>query len=223
MDQIELNLELEQILGCKKPSHNKLCDKVKFEHSTLKKITNYVDFNIKNKIDAENIFLKIEFVNFIIDEDQISPNLGNDGFPILQEFNRYIVPTYLELFNFKDSYTDIKYQNIDYEDKIINLYRNAEINFSSINDELKNNFDIIRFFKSIDDVYKKIIDQNYSTNEYEIDICNYYFKKLEEHSELLLDCSTPAHAISIIIKKIYKNYEVTIINTNPGSFSENIF
>jgi len=221
MDNIDLNLEINAILNseCKKNQNDILCHEIDFNlaDDTLKNIINYTDLNIKNEFDANEMFIKRAFINLTIDEDQLNPEGGGDGLPILKEFNKFILPSYLKLLTIP---------GIDNQ-TIIDLYKNTEICWEAVDKENKNHFNLKRFFKNMDNTFfdnpplKSNLYDKY--NQPEIYIYAYNYEKLEETCELWMDTSYKGHATSSIIKKTgVDTYEVNIINSNDGQYSENI-
>ena len=183
---------------------------------TLRKLIRYTDKIIKHSTDADNMFTNLSFINLIIDEDQINTSLGGDGAPILKEFINYLLPLYLPL---------LKLDKVESK-KIFNFYKDTEICWDSIDEETINHFNIKRFFTNMQtnffDTPPKDPSEYDNYSQPEEYIYSIYYKKLEETNELLLNTSYEGHATSVIIKKINeKHYEVNIINTNDGEYSEN--
>ena len=222
METNKLNLEsLDSIKKkCLEKNNILKCNNFDFDFKsgsdTLTKIFNYTDINIKNSNDADKMFNKLDFINLIIDEDQINTKLGGDGETILRAFNNYLLPTYLPLLTIL---------NVD-NSKIIDFYKNTEICWDSIDEEIFNHFDIKRFFTNLKTDFfnnppfnPSFYDKFSQPEEY---IYSIYFYKLEKTNEILLNSSCRGHATSIIIKKINNTkYEVNIIDTGNGEYSEN--
>ena len=101
METNKLNLEsLDSIKKkCLEKNNILKCNNFDFDFDfksgsdTLTKIFNYTDINIKNSNDADKMFNKLDFINLIIDEDQINTKLGGDGETILRAFNNYLLHT----------------------------------------------------------------------------------------------------------------------------------
>ena len=220
---LHLNTSNNFTTYCNKNKDSKQCNKLKItektKDTTLSKIIDYADNNILNDKEAAEMFTQRYFINLIIDEDQLNPHtLGGPLYPNLNFFKNYILPTYLPIL------TD----NKETQEKIIQFYSNANRYLKQIDPYLINLFDIKRFFLNMtdNDFFNNAPHDLFfysQNNEPEKYVYSLYFNELEKNGELLLDTGYNGHSTSTIIKKINdSNYEVNIINTNDGDYSETI-